>query len=140
MAVKFKKSHSGEWAFHLHHQALIERVTQQGINARLSYIYGKKDASEIDLRISLIRIAKNQRRINQLHEKWAADNYLSTKVKRELLKMHREQCKFNCPWTKAEYQESSEFSPDGNELTRKRGDLFVLRGQGGRIVPEYEWS
>lgn len=55
----------GEYAFHVHHEKLYEKLTEP-IENRLKYIESSKNQKEIPLRLKLMRVVKDQKKLGDL--------------------------------------------------------------------------
>jgi len=62
----------GKWAWHVHHEQLVERLTKGGLTARRKYIQENKPESEVETRLRLLKPVRDQTtmgRISKDHDK-----------------------------------------------------------------------
>ncbi len=91
----------GAWAWHLHHETLIEQL-EFSIEARIAYILDNKSVSEQALRLRLLRPMRGTSakwpaayaKWQAVYAKWQAAD---AKCKAASAKRHAEQCP-GCPW------------------------------------------
>src|SRR3990170_1506114 len=56
----------GKWAWHVHHGQLVERLTEGGLTARRKYIQENKPESEIETRLRLLNLVKDQKAMSRI--------------------------------------------------------------------------
>jgi len=91
--------------WHIHHGRLIERATEAIAN-RKSYIKYSKPTAERWLRLKLLKRAKLPKALERkLSDNSRYNCYLdqiTTKIAREIKRLHKKQCHPRCPWRFAE--------------------------------------
>jgi hypothetical protein len=118
----------GQYAFHVHHEKLYEKLTEP-LEGRLKYIESSKNQSEIPLRRKLMRVVKDQKGLEALvkdlaagwerYEKALSDVLTAQRKKAPLGKaeeaveaayhdvsdenkaiyaLHKKECEPDCPW------------------------------------------
>ena len=92
----WKGKRVGTWAWHLHHQQLVERLTEPAKN-RIDYILSDKPVGERALRLRLFRPVKSK----VLAAAWAEYDKVLAPARAEYDKVraaeHKKDCS-NCPW------------------------------------------
>ena len=99
----------GQWAWHVHHQTLVEQLRDpDGLAERQGYIKGEKPRSEQARRLRLLKVVKNQELLGILKAGLEAafnlpavprDMRLKVRagIRRALNVLHAHECK-KCPW------------------------------------------
>jgi hypothetical protein len=55
----------GQYAFHIHHEKLYEKLTEP-IENRIKFVEGNKDKKEVATRLKLMRVVKDQTKLGDL--------------------------------------------------------------------------
>ena len=96
----------GQWAWHVHHQTLVEQLRSPGgLAARQHYIQEDKPYKERARRLRLLKVVKNQELISNLQVGLGlaydlpldARNGVRRAIRRAINALHAHECK-RCPW------------------------------------------
>lgn len=85
----------GLWAWHVHHETLVE-LLREPIENRIAYIKSNKPKSEQATRLRLLRVVKDQKAIAPAQAAYNAA-IASAEVSSGLAALHKKECK-RCPW------------------------------------------
>mgnify|MGYP001598955187 FL=1 len=98
---------TGQWAWHVHHRTLVERLNgPSGLAERQRYIQKEKPQREKARRLRLLKVVKYQDLMSQLagypgyHSgalSRAAETAIKKALKAALKVLHAQECP-NCPW------------------------------------------
>ena len=92
--------HPNHWAWHVHHNTLAERLSES-IEIRQDYIRRQKPRPEVETRLRLLRIVKNQAVLEayEAAKRSAREAYEAAKRSAwgAVETLHRAECS-PCPW------------------------------------------
>jgi len=73
----------GKLAWHVHHTQLVERLTEGGLTARRKYIQENKPESEIETRLRLLKLVKDQKTMGHISKTYEEAEAFAWKVYEE---------------------------------------------------------
>lgn len=86
-----------QFAWHIHHKILIERIDAGGLAARRQYIRHHKPTSEVKLRLRLLKRVRGKVPWTIENNLYYGLSSLSKSQRRYINALHKKECK-RCPW------------------------------------------
>jgi hypothetical protein len=95
-------SEKGMWAWHVHHEILVEHL-EYPMDDRVWYIKHHKPVNEREVRLKLLKIVEDQEKVGLILEHFINSTFYQDRDLSEfftdpdLLALHAKECP-NCPW------------------------------------------